>query len=1296
MNYKSLYWLFLYSGLFFIPILAQQTADQKLAQQNLATGVNILFAPYILEQKSLNEQAIDATFTVGMGLDKRVVGYIKSLYWYLEFVTKLELSIKAKKPIDAIKVTINDVIASTAWQNYLKYSVTQLYDNSEIPINNVREAEKSMFKYLPDFQIAIHQDDCMGLWNMSNYIRHQIALYGIMQKRLLQQCVDWKSMNDTQVFDACTQFKNSDFYKTCKTNQFQQINGKLVLKAVPVQSPMREYVTAFTMIISLQELLQDIFSAKKLENTCKALSKTTVSPLFLPNTADDYLYLNILNSIQDTITQSSSGKKKSSQDVITSALPLANELVVVQDFWGNVGDALKAGGTKIEKGASETWDGVKKTATSAAYATRDGVVGLATGNPDLMTKASKELDDTGDGFIQTLDGMTDVAKGVIEAPVDAAALIVFGGFDPKLAKDVEDTLNTAVDIVFDTSTKFIEMALVKPAILFIDLGADAIGATLGAISVMVGAVIQQKNVGSELTKLYTDMGTRVASSILDTVSFYVNTTKDLISDTMKCIAYISSVIVDMMIDVVQGVETVIEVFSNPGESLPTAWEKASQASSTQWMEEHRRSWEAGVNVALNVAVGGVGMLVFAVPQMAQAVQQDDSVIQEKKEQHDFVGNYRTFVNEQKVIIPSIQRSMSTELDKKYDAQVGNMERSLGLYQNYLTDNYETSKDQLATSLGEYQLALLNPDPATGAVLADAGTVYGFKTNWLDLNPGQGFTLYSKARSTFSQEIAQAPDVISFNDEPPSPKFWFNQKMIQDLQKSDDSSLEVELVWQAIYVLDTFYIGLYLGGKPIDLQQLNKTHKATIDSANLAKMLVYKKENPKSKAQFGLYEHESKNPQFKNNGWYSDRLTVPPFEVGTWYHMKAKLDNQQLLFKVWAGEDKKEPSEWISVTVSKTIQRTIGFIYSGASVQFDFIKPQDAIQVIPAIRGGYSGQDETDREIQSKTSRLSLENPPFGIFKLNSIGANYVANNQCIYVTQGTKLADTTGKALDDYVLFATSRAGALSNIGTCPSQSVNAIVSLITGNAYEGTGKLIGTFSDVLNLFQNKYGKLDQQLLTNIDSKKNSYATSLTKTYKLGNFSLIPTSIDDIKNGIFIYITDTPELQNIVDKNKNQIKDYVVAAQLNEQNFPLQTGIPFSATTNGFISLVTGAAYSSNSSKSVGAGYTRIFDTFKPKLSSTLLASITGAQQAYQDYLSAEAKAEALKAEKDKSDQPQPKNPFVLKPDDVATNETSISDVKGFGDVSSMPPSQNSLSQQQKDAAGTSQTNYGFDMSGGL
>ena len=1109
------------------PIMGQQPASQssatanaatQLAQKNFQDATDILFQKYQKNTQSMNEKNIDATFgPTGLNLPAKTIAYIKNLYWYLEFVTKYEKSLSTDKSIDSITITTADIVASACWQNYLKYTISQLFDNSEVPIVNLRESEKSMLKYLPDLQIAIHNSDCIGLWNMAVYIGHQLVLSSNMRKRLIAQCVDWQKMAESQVYDQAQTFKTSTFYTTFNTSQFKTVNTKLVYTQPQISSPLKEDLVGLSMILALQQLCKDIFLPSNLDKTMKVLTQNKIFPMFFFQTPDDYLFLNVLGNLQQKVQQSPSAtgstttnaSQDSDEDLVTSSVPTDNEPVIVQDWLNSVGNAFSSAGHAIEKGtkqavgtitqtsekvgnevaqtgkqigaaaqkggqmaygalqqsgaqivsgSKDAWAGLQNAGISAGNFARDSVVGLATGNTDMLNKASRELDGVGDGLVQVIDGIGDAAKGAATAVLDAPLLAIYGGFDQKLAQDIQGAIDSAVSAVVD-SLEAIGTA-VKVAVNFLQLGYTAVRATVGATMVVFNALADHKNVGAAVKKEYTDLGERIANSMLSTVSFAWNNIQKTLGDVIKCIAYMSSVIVDMIIDIVQGVETVIEVFSNPGESLPDAWQKAATASGTQWMNDHRKSWEAGINLALNIgftiaatvltgggalAIIGFGLLDvgFGFSQVSQAVGEDESTIALKKDQQAFVDNYRQFVNNAKIMIPQVQNALSQELEKKYDSQTSNMERSLGFYQNYLTNNYQENKDALSSSLGQFELALLTPDPTTQGVPADPGTLYGFKTGWLDLNPGQGFTLYSKGRNTYSQEIAQAPDIVTGPTGQQEPKFWFNQKLIKDVQSDATSTLDVEVKWQAIYTLDTFYIGLYLGGNSLDLQALQKTQQADTDSAHLAKMLVYKKENPQAKVTFGVYEHESTLADFtKNNGWTSSHFSAPAFQIGTWYHMKAQLNNDTLNFKIWL-DDKTEPSQWSTLKVSTTEQRTLGVIYSGASIQFDIIKPQDSPVQVPSIRGPYQGQDETDRELQIRKSQSQIENPVFGSIKLAPLSYDYLANEQYLYTTQSTSLVDSSGAITDDYVIFATSN-GQLSNVGTPPQSKANVVISLIS------------------------------------------------------------------------------------------------------------------------------------------------------------------------------------------------------------------------------------------------------------
>ncbi len=206
--------------------------------------------------------------------------------------------------------------------------------------------------------------------------------------------------------------------------------------------------------------------------------------------------------------------------------------------------------------------------------------------------------------------------------------------------------------------------------------------------------------------------------------------------------------------------------------------------------------------------------------------------------------------------------------------------------------------------------------------------------------------------------------------------------------------------------------------------------------------------------------------------------------------------------------------------------------------------------------------------------------------------------------------------------------------------------------------------------------------------QKTAYANSLKGQFTFGSFTLNASGVDDIKAGLYIYLTNTPEM---ADAQGNPIQDYVVMAQLNNQNFPIKVGIPFDTkTTNGFISLVTGNVYNATSSHAVGSGYTNVYTMYSSKLTPTLLAAIAKAQIAYKSVPVKPTTPPPTPTTQ------QPQTPFAAK-EDLAPNETQVSQAQGFGgSISTLPPAQKSLSDQQKSAAGSSQTNFGFDMSGGF
>lgn len=137
----------------------------------------------------------------------------------------------------------------------------------------------------------------------------------------------------------------------------------------------------------------------------------------------------------------------------------------------------------------------------------------------------------------------------------------------------------------------------------------------------------------------------------------------------------------------------------------------------------------------------------------------------------------------------------------------------------------------------------------------------------------------------------------------------------------------------------------------------------------------------------------------------------------------------------------------------------------------------------------------------------LKNITFGSFDLDIISQEALAKSQFVYkCNQTLDLKDSKGKAILDYVIMAEVANNKLGNqIGMPPTSSkAQGVLSLISGDLYTKTSKLsankmaqpIAKGYSKLDTYENQFNQLDPQALTDIQTAKKAYFTSLTAEQK--------------------------------------------------------------------------------------------------------------------------------------------------------------------------------------------------------
>jgi len=307
-------------------------------------------------------------------------------------------------------------------------------------------------------------------------------------------------------------------------------------------------------------------------------------------------------------------------------------------------------------------------------------------------------------------------------------------------------------------------------------------------------------------------------------------------------------------------------------------------------------------------------VAFGVPMIVSGWQEDLQVAESKNQVSDYLKHFKINNKQQKLLSLKMQTSFQEEVAENLRAETTNKRIGLGLYKNFFNTMVERAACREMVDVGARQAQKIkginvseeqkknegvissvclfpregvSPSSQPACICqCDAGQLYNYKTDWLDLNPSLGLTLYEPARQCFAQEIAQLPDTM--NTESTGKKvsrFWFLQSLVKDFEniKPTDKTITFEARFKPIYLLDTFYIGIGIGGRPTDFHEIQDRGLADIERYNDAKMIVFKKEAGEEK--IGVYEHTA---SIKPDGWLFEKKLEQPLELGEWYRMKGIL------------------------------------------------------------------------------------------------------------------------------------------------------------------------------------------------------------------------------------------------------------------------------------------------------------------------------------------------------------------------------------------------------------------------
>ncbi|MBP6892468.1 hypothetical protein KBB68_02705 [Candidatus Babeliales bacterium] len=575
-----------------------------------------------------------------------------------------------------------------------------------------------------------------------------------------------------------------------------------------------------------------------------------------------------------------------------------------------------------------------------------------------------------------------------------------------------------------------------------------------------------------------------------------------------------------------------------------------------------------------------------------------------------LNNLWAFNNSNKIAVAQQQLLYLEEMQQKVQAQVANQTLSLTMSQNTINANILNLRSEMAALFAPLYVQLLTPDAFSNLLLANIGTSWKLKTDYVDLYPSQGFFTTTTGRSdfTFAQEIAQAPETTNLllTDTKGSEKLWFNQRCTaRDIVteagavKKPEDPLFVQVDMQMLYTLNSsFHAGLYLGGNYHDylapnyvskylmnttiaqIQQIfasgNSVPVANIDTsivdfdeAHLAKMVVLYRDSATSAVMLGVYEHEGL-------GWLlqTELDAQAQFDEQHRYTLQATLNTTELEVKLFVdGQINPIVHEKIQVTALQN-QRTYGMICSGVAMEWNQITPKPMIDT--KNRSKKIKNNETAREQVNKLLLAQMSEPKFGLFKLTPLSKQSILLGQYLYATSDTDLKKILPKSAIDFVMFAVNKPGRLQ-LGVDPITALQSgvdarLVSVINGVMYDAAGKTVGNVLNAWTQFQtSSAGPFSDKLDAFIKQQQADISTALTHV-KFGDFwKLDVASVTALSNGLYLYTTT----QTLKDAAGKPMLDYMVFAHYTPTN--LMIGMPPTATiANALFSFVSGNVYSKN------------------------------------------------------------------------------------------------------------------------
>jgi hypothetical protein len=198
----------------------------------------------------------------------------------------------------SIQITSQDLMTSSAWQNFIKAMICDSFDNDATFIIDTTQADNQLFPYLPNIETRYQDSHFTSLRLYQVSLKIQLLLQDHQRQVYLSQIQDWQ-VPTSKLFDAITLFKQQDFYNF--THNQTAISSQKNTIVIPSQ--IRQDIVCYFMFLHIQKIIETYMTIENLSDFTKKVSSPKLTPNFFTYQMTDLVYIQdllLLQKMSDT------------------------------------------------------------------------------------------------------------------------------------------------------------------------------------------------------------------------------------------------------------------------------------------------------------------------------------------------------------------------------------------------------------------------------------------------------------------------------------------------------------------------------------------------------------------------------------------------------------------------------------------------------------------------------------------------------------------------------------------------------------------------------------------------------------------------------------------------------------------------------------------------------------------------------------------------------------------------------------------------------------------------------------